>query len=158
MNKYFLAGFTLLLSTGSYAVDTFKPDAEYTATYQIYKIKGNDKDLITSSSTVVKANQETPLKIEKSLGNEISVATEGLEVFTTILKTDKGEKWEFKGTVTTLKSVSTSKDLKWAKLVSETVAFRNSMNLNKGEKTEYTSSFEQDGSHYLLKSSILRLK
>lgn len=40
MNKYFLAGFTLLLSTGSYAVDTFKPDDEYTATYQIYKIKG----------------------------------------------------------------------------------------------------------------------
>lgn len=131
---------------------------KYTATYQIYKVKGNDKALITSSSTVVKANQETPLKIERSLGDEISVATEGLEVFTTIFKTEEGGKWEFKGTVTTLKSVSTSKDLKWTKLVSETVAVRNSMNLNKGGKTEYTSSFEQDGSHYLLKSSVSRLK
>lgn len=74
------------------------------------------------------------------------------------LRSEEGGKWEFKGTVTTLKSVSTSKDLKWTKLVSETVAVRNSMNLNKGGKTEYTSSFEQDGSHYLLKSSVSRLK
>lgn len=43
-------------------------------------------------------------------------------------------------------------------MVSETITFRNSMNLNKGEKTEYTSYFYQDGSHYLLKSSVSRLK
>lgn len=158
MKKYLLTGLTLLLSTGAYAEDTLKSDDYYTATYQIYKVKGSNKDLITSSSTVVKANQETPFKIERNFDDGISVATEGFEVFTTISKTEEGEKWTFKGTVTRFKSVSTSKDLKWTKLISETVAFKNSMNLNNGEKTEYTSSFEQDGSHYLLKSSVLRLK
>lgn len=159
MNKKLLIGLTFVfLSTSSYAMDKIKPIENYSATYNIYKIKDGTKSLITSTSSLIMENQETPVQVKKEVGNELSLAEEGFQMITDITNKNGKETWNMKGTVTSINSVYIDKDKNWSKVVSETIGFRHSMVLNKSKKTEFTSTFEQDGTKYVLESSVTRLK
>ena len=158
MTKTLLVGLTFIFSASSYAVETTKPLEDYSATYHIYKIKDGQKSLLTSASSLVKVNVETPVKIERSIGSDLTLASEGFEIITEISNKNSKEQWDMKGTVTAVDTATVADNKEWSKVTSETIGFRHSMLLEKGKTTEFTSNFEQGGVKYLLEGSVTRLK
>lgn len=158
MKKTLLVGLALIFSASSYAVETTKPLEDYSATYHIYKVKDGKKSLLTSASSLVKVNVETPVKIERSIGSDLTLAAEGFEIITEVSNKNSKEQWDMKGTVTSVDTAMVADNKEWSRVTTETVGFRHSMLLDKDKKTEFTSNFEQGGVTYLLEGSLTRLK
>lgn len=159
MKKTILVLAALTFSASTYAVEQVNNSvADYTSTYHIYKIEDGKKRLITSASSSLKENEETPVKIERTLGNDLTVASEGFDIFTKVSKKDNKEVWDYKGTLTSVKTVSVSDDKKWAKVTSENISFMDSVPLEKGKETKHTATFRQDGDSYVLESTLKRFE
>lgn len=94
---------------------------------------------------MLKENEETPVKIERTLGNDLTVASDGFEIFTKVSNKDNKEVLDYKGTLTSVKSVEVSDDKKWAKVTSENLSFMDSAPLEKARETKHTATFKQDG-------------
>lgn len=159
MKKTILVLAALAFSASTYAIDTVDNTvADYLSTYHIYKIEDGKKHLITSASSLLKENEETPVKIERTLGNDLTVASEGFEIFTKVSNKDNKEVWDYKGTLTSVKSVKVSDDKKWTKVTSENLSFMDSVPLEKARETKHTATFKQDGENYVLESSLKKVK